>query len=194
MWHFAGRSWTVPSLRIRFEAYFLAALMLLLLPLDWLLGALLAASFHEICHFFTACILGIKCLSIEINAGGAVMEFGPMDDWEELITAAAGPVGSFVLCGLGCVYPQMAVCGLAQGLFNLLPIWPLDGGRIIRCMFQSNPRLCGVIEFTAAVIILCVGVWLSTKLGIGPGIFAGIVTLKAFLRKIPCKDAFLGVQ
>ena len=184
----------MPSLRIEFGACFLAALGLLILPLDWYLGAVLAAALHEICHYVMASILGIRCMSVEIGAGGAVMEFGPMAGWEELMTAAAGPIGSFTLCGLGCVYPQLAVCGLAQGLFNMLPIWPLDGGRIIRCMFQRNPRLCGVIEFTTAVIILCVGVWLGTKLGIGPGIFAGIVTLKAFLRKIPCKDAFLGVQ
>lgn len=191
----AGRSWMGPRFRIEFSACFLIALGLLILPLDWLFGAILAAVFHELCHYMTAKMLGISCLGIRIQAGGMVMELPPVSRTEELVIAAAGPVGSFFLLCFVHLYPQLAVCGAVQGTFNLLPIWPLDGGRILRCLF-SNPRLCEFIERSAAVGILCVGIWLGYhyKLGLSPVFLAALVTVRAFLRKIPCNAAQLGVQ
>lgn len=183
------------SFRIDFSACILLALGLLILPLDWLFGACLAAMIHELCHYTAAKMLGISCLGIQVRAGGMVMELGSVSRREELMIAAAGPVGSLLLLCFVNLYPQLAVCGAVQGLFNLLPIWPMDGGRILRCVI-SDSIFYKIFERGTLVAILCAGIWFSLRyeLGLSPVILAGLVTVRAFLRKIPCNAAQLGVQ
>lgn len=185
-----------PKLRIDCGVYFLLAMGLLILPLDWLFGAVLAMAVHELCHYTVAKILGINCLGLHIGAGGMEMELSPMNPKEELTVAFAGPLGSLMLTCLSHVYPQLAVCGMVQGLFNLLPIWPLDGGRILYGLFPNADRLRGGIEVSVAVGLIGVGIWLWLvwDMGFYPVLLAGIVTARAFLRKIPCKEGILRVQ
>lgn len=184
----------MPSLQIDFGACFLLALGLLVLPLDWLFGAILAAAFHEFCHFLSAKLLGIRCLAVRIGAGGVRMEQSPMGRWEELIVASSGPAGSLLLLMLYRIYPQLAVCAGVQGVFNLLPIWPLDGGRILASLLYGRERICRIVEWITAACILGAGIILVPKLGLWPLLLAVFATGKAFLRKIPCKEAILGVQ
>lgn len=184
----------MPNFQIEFGAFFLLAVGLLVLPLDWLFGAILAAGFHELCHFLSAKLLGTRCLGIRIGAGGAKMELGPMGRWEELIIASAGPAGSLLLLMLHRVYPQLAVCAGVQGIFNLLPIWPLDGGRILTSLLCGRETVCRAVEIITSVFLFAAGIWMVPGFGIWPVFLAGFATGKAFLRKIPCKEAFLGVQ
>lgn len=185
-----------PRVQIDFEACFFLAVGLLVLPWKWLLGAAAAAAVHEFCHYAAAWTLGIRCLGLRISAGGMRMTLSPMSPREELLIAAAGPMGSLLLLGLIHVFPQMAVCGGVQGIFNLLPIWPLDGGRILSSLLYHQPGLQKGIEIAAAVLLTAAGVWIQVHLnmGIWPVLLAGIVTAKAFLRKIPCNAEELGVQ
>lgn len=192
----AGRSSMGPSLRIDFGVYFLLAVWLLILPAEWLLGAVLAAAVHELCHYVAAKAMGISCLGLRIGAGGMEMELAPMRPKEERIVAAAGPMGSLMLLCFSRMYPQLAVCGMVQGLFNLIPIWPLDGGRILYSLFPDREKLCRGVEIGAAAALLCLGIWLWAywNMGCCPFLLAEILTAKAFLRKIPCNEGKLGVQ
>ena len=110
------------------------AFLLLVLPLGMILASVGAALIHEGFHWLTIRLIGGRVLGLFIGAGGMVMETMPMTPGKELLCAIAGPVGSLLL---GCLYhwmPLLALCGLVQGLFNLLPIYPLDGGRALRCI------------------------------------------------------------
>lgn len=181
-----------PEFEIESGACFLLAAGILILPLNWLAGAVLAAAIHELCHYLMGKWLGFSCLSLRIGPSGAVMTFAPMDRKQEFLTALAGPVGSFFLWNLVFVYPELAVCGLVQGLFNLLPIWPLDGGRILNCLMGG--KAAGIVEKVTVAILLCAGICLVPKWGIYPVLFLAIMTVKAFLRKRPCNANVLGVQ
>ena len=108
------------------------ALTLLVLPLPWVAAAVLAAAVHELCHYLAIAALGGQVGRIAVGSGGAAMELGCLSPVRELLAAAAGPVGSLSLMLMGRFFPRLALCGLVQGLFNLLPIYPLDGGRILR--------------------------------------------------------------
>lgn len=122
--------------KLSFPACILGALMLLVLPLRWMLAWAVAAALHELGHLVAVCLLGGRVLEIRAGARGMVMETVPMKPWQTILATAAGPGVSLSLVLLCRWMPRTALCGLAQGLYNLLPIYPLDGGRIVRCLFR----------------------------------------------------------
>lgn len=125
-----------PRIEITAPAYLGAAAGVLLLPVHLLLCAVLAAAFHEFCHYLALKICKIRILELKIGFFGARITTGPLKPTQEIICAAAGPVGSLSFLIFAQIAPVLSVFGLFQGLFNLLPIYPLDGGRILRCVIE----------------------------------------------------------
>ena len=119
---------------VRAEAGFwlVLALMILLFPLRFLAGVLLAACVHEFGHIFAVCLSGGRILGIRLHAGGARIEASPMEPGKAAICAMAGPAAG-ALCILARYwFPELAMAALVQTVFNLIPLYPLDGGRAVR--------------------------------------------------------------
>lgn len=190
------------SLRVDPAACILGALLLLTVPLKWLLAATFSAVFHELCHILMIKLTEGRIWEIRIGIGGAVIETESMTSGTELACALAGPVGSLLLLLLFRWFPRVALCAGVQGIFNLLPLFPLDGGRILRCGAEYLlPRkhadiLCKFTEGTTitgiCLLSLMGAAWYH--LGLFPVIIAGCLLLKALSRKIPCNAPQLGVQ
>ena len=157
------------------------ALTLLVLPLPWVAAAVLAAAVHELCHYLVIAALGGQVGRIAVGSGGAAMELGCLSPVRELLAAAAGPVGSLSLMLMGRFFPRLALCGLVQGLFNLLPIYPLDGGRILRRALElALPDRAAAAStcWTGFAFALC-GTFFCLRLGFLPG---AVVFLAAWIR------------
>ena len=108
------------------------ALMLLLFPLRFLVGVLLAALIHELGHLLALKIAGGRVLSIRLRSFGARIEAAPMSPGRTALCALAGPAaGALTIFALKS-FPELALAGLVQTVFNLLPVYPLDGGRALR--------------------------------------------------------------
>lgn len=178
-----------------------AALMILLVPLRWLFAAVLAAAIHESFHILAISLVGNRILGIRIGLGGTVIETDVAGNVQELLCAMAGPAGSLLLLTLCHSFPELALCGGVQGLFNLLPVYPLDGGRALLCflrmVFPKNAARIGKIAGRAVLTLLAslalYGV-LRLSLGISPVILLMLLLIKAFLRKKPCKQRQIRVQ
>lgn len=203
---FAGKSWTmgrrVNKIRLRINAitFFWLALLLLVLPLQWVAAAGLAALFHELCHMIAVRVCGGRVNAVDVGNSGAVMETADLTNWQELLCAMAGPLGGLLLLFFLRWYPEVAVCAAFQSAFNLLPIYPLDGGRCLRCVVSMfRPTAADAISFWVAggccLLLLAVGLWAAAvNLGLIPLMMAGIVAMKMIHGKIPCKHRLSAVQ
>lgn len=114
------------------EFYIFLSVMLLLLPLQWLCAALLAGFLHELGHYLAIKAFRIPVYSISLQGAGAKIKTGEMNPLQAILCASAGPFVGGILFLLFPVMPKLAVCGLLQTLYNLLPFPHYDGGRIMR--------------------------------------------------------------
>ena len=115
--------------------YFMVALSVLMLPWNVLLSFAAAASFHELCHVIALYLCGNRVKEVRFRTLGVQIVTGQLSPGQELICAAAGPTGSLLLTLFSQQMPIVALFGLCQGIFNLLPIYPMDGGRMVRSIF-----------------------------------------------------------
>ena len=125
-------------IRIDGRTWLVWAAWILLLPIKWLICATVAACVHEIFHIICISIVGGKIQAIIIGPAGVVIETNSMSGYGEVICALAGPLGSLFLVFLIYRFPILGFCGLVHGVFNLLPVYPLDGGRAVKCLMACR--------------------------------------------------------
>ncbi|AGN00706.1 putative metalloprotease [Salinarchaeum sp. Harcht-Bsk1] len=192
----------------------------------WIIGVVAAVGLfvgvllHELGHSVTAMRYGIGIASITlwIFGGLARMEDLP-EDWSiEFWVALAGPVTSVALAGI-CylalfaipssapavlifVVAWLAVINLTLAIFNMLPAFPMDGGRIFRALLARNRPyveataiaaktgrffgvamvLVGVLNF--APLLALVGFFVY----VAAGAESRVVTLRDLLRDVRADD------
>ncbi len=119
----------------------------------WLLGALTAVLLfasvlvHELAHSFVALARGLEARSITLFIFGGVSNLSgeAKEPRTEFLVAIVGPLTSFALAGiafgLGTAFSEphfdlvisyLFLINLLLGIFNLIPGFPLDGGRVLR--------------------------------------------------------------
>ena len=131
------------------------------LPLKWVTSVSLAGAVHELSHILFLQLLHIPVFQIRVEPTGTIIQTAPLLPMQELLCAAAGPAGSILCLFLIRKFPLFAITALLQGLFNLLPIYPMDGGRILRavCVMKFPryaPKICRIAKYTTCFII-CAG-------------------------------------
>jgi len=183
------------------ESYIAAAVLLLIIPLDWLIAAVLAAIFHEICHLAAILFCDGAIESIVVGLGGTEIIACLNGKRKEFIAILSGPLGSFLLVGLCHTFPKLAICAFIQGLFNLLPILPLDGGRMAQCILlcfwpEKIRQLQKITEGIAVTgtLILLIAACLILKLSLLSVVSCVFLFLKVVFRKTPCKEHQIRVQ
>ena len=174
-------SWSVPIVRI--AGIQLRIHVTFLLLIGWLaLGSAGAAIFllllflcvvlHEFGHAVAAKAFGINTPDITLLPIGGVarLERMPEEPVQELIIAAAGPAvnviiaGCLFLTGGRFVYPPPPGTGLHDVvltinvvlvLFNLLPAFPMDGGRVLRALLATRLSYARATQIAASIGQAC---------------------------------------
>lgn len=184
-------------IRLDAGACILGALLLLLLPPGWFLSGLVAALLHEACHILVLVLTGGKLLEIRIRAFGCEILACGAGKGQDFCSILAGPLGSLSLVLLRKQAPMMALFGLFQGLYNLLPVLPLDGGRVLALALEgASEKTAGRIK---ALLALCSCVIVDAA---AAALFPGAVAVLGALlwnwqmlkRNIPCKQTQSRVQ
>jgi len=149
------------------------AVLLLVLPFPLALSFLAASIIHELGH--TAAIISMKIPihTVTLTYTGAQIVTAPMSPNQELLAACGGPLAGICLTFLFPFLPFVALFAAGQTVFNLLPVMPFDGGRIIRILAQKylgarQPILCRFAEIVTygllmlfALILAGIKLWLS---------------------------------
>jgi len=137
---------------------------------------------HELSHSVVARRHGVKVSSITLFLFGGVAEMKTdhPSARAEFQIALAGPVMSFLLAGffslaaeaslkLGLTAPftrvlsYLGAVNLALAVFNLLPAFPLDGGRVLRAwLWQRTGNVVKATKIAAKFGQILIGVFLMT--------------------------------
>lgn len=127
---------------------------------------------HELAHAAGFALFGYGSSRIVLHGWGGVTSNGSrhVKAWHDVIISIAGPLSSFgiawammwVWTHLGVVHsdpmlramvPALLTINIFWGIFNLIPVPPLDGGHVVRSFFRSFLR-----EKPAFVIATWIGI------------------------------------
>ena len=181
--------------------FLFAALLLLLLPMNWLLSAIFAAAFHELCHILAIILMKGRIRKIHVRWNGCEIETDRVGELQQFISILVGPLGSLSLVLLCRQMPRITVCGFIQGIYNLLPLMPLDGGRLLRIilyhicpeMAETLMQRIGMILRIGITMLLILAIFLL-KQSLLPFFLLAIWHIRLSRRKTPCKPFKIGVQ
>lgn len=173
----------------------------------WLLGAsaalLLFASvlLHELCHSLVSVSLGlpVKRITLFIFGGVAQIEGEPDEPMKELKIALAGPAMSIVLgivflllagvlAGAGTpqyvsvLFGYLGTINLMLAAFNLVPAFPLDGGRVLRAILwhfkgdmQGATRIAASAGGAFGYTLIFLGIFLVLAGNLANGIWMAFI-------------------
>ena len=174
-------SWSIPIIRIagiqlRIHVTFLLLIAWVALgsasSAIFVLLLFLCVVLHEFGHAFAAKGYGINTPDITLLPIGGVarLERMPEEPKQELVIAIAGPLVNVIIAAClyvvigtrGHVNPETAVRGgdMLVGLFtiniwlvlfNLLPAFPMDGGRVLRAILASRMTFARATQVAATV-------------------------------------------
>lgn len=138
----------------------------------WIPIVFISVLIHELAHAAAIGALGFGPSQIVLGGmGGVTINQRKAKPWQDLIISVAGPASSFVMWFLAswifanvaiaqtdrmlhAMLPLLAWANAAWGIFNMIPVPPLDGGHATREFFRIflSERNAFVISIWIAIV------------------------------------------
>ena len=154
---------------------------------------------HELAHSLVARRRGlsVKNITLYIFGGVSTIEQEPKSPGVEFQMSFVGPLTSLLIGGvsyllflafrvgpseLEAILGTLAVLNILLGLFNLLPAFPLDGGRVLRSIIwkitgnvRTATRAAAFVGQVLAYLMILVGFYLIFAGDIIDGVWFGLI-------------------
>ena len=201
------------------------------LPRDyWFVGAaaalllFISVLFHELCHSFVAQARGLAVKSITLFIFGGVSNIAQEseDPRDEFLIAVVGPLSSLALAGLfwlgvlaipndtsplGALLFYLTTVNLMLAIFNILPGFPLDGGRVLRAILWGSTgsmvrgtTVATVVGQVMAFLFIGYGIWqIFIERDFLSGVWIGFIgwflnsAAEATRRQVQVQEGFRGI-
>ncbi|WP_026475951.1 site-2 protease family protein [Alkaliphilus transvaalensis] len=148
-----------------------------------LIITLVIVTLHEMAHYKVSEYYAINIKEIELFPFGGVIKVDDelvLEPYKEIIVSIAGPLSNFLMFSigyfLGLYFPikeELLMIFLRAnimiGIFNLVPIIPLDGGRILRAILnylwgmKRATKISVLIGKTLSVLLLLTGIYYTSQ-------------------------------
>jgi Zn-dependent protease len=195
---------------IWFRSYHIAGMEGAIQGVLFVLALFACVLLHEFGHAFAARAFGIRTPDITLLPIGGVARLNRMPDkpWQELVVAIAGPMVNVVIAivliafiggdaGLGDLddlespragfFGQLLDVNKMLVLFNLIPAFPMDGGRVLRALlamvmpYAKATQIAAWIGQALAVVFGIVGLFGIPFLGIAANPFLMFIAVFIFI-------------
>lgn len=154
---------------------------------------------HELAHALVARARGLPVRAITLFLFGGIsnLEREPQRPGVELQMAIVGPLTSLFISSLAfltrillhggtsplaAVFGYLAIANLLLGLFNLLPAFPLDGGRVLRSLLwamigslRTATRIATLAGECIAYVLILSGLWLLLEHALFSGLWLAFI-------------------
>lgn len=156
------------KITLHFSFFLVLSLFLLLDKSGWALIILISVAIHELAHLVVMKLVGIAVEEIKFSPFGIGIQqktIRTISYTKELFVYLAGPAANLTIACSGIVAENLfdskwltviAVINLVMGIFNLIPVIPLDGGRILNCVAQrfTMPKTAQLFSDTVGFILI----------------------------------------
>jgi len=182
---------------------------------------------HEFGHIFTACAFGVATPDVTLYPIGGVarLERIPEQPHEEFLVAIAGPLVNVIIATAlvafaganlrvgdlsavetahGALVDRLAAVNLFLALFNMIPAFPMDGGRVLRALLATRlgyVRATEIAAFVGQGFAFALGfvglfsnpmlVFIAIFVYLAASSEAHLVALRAMSRGVPVSSAMM---
>jgi len=159
-------------------------------PFTYAIAIFISVLVHELAHTYVANRLGYNVYKVYIGLfnGAAEMNISQIHERDSIKIVFAGPLSNLIMCLASIITISMgysnqfitdfAVVNLLLLIFNILPIYPLDGGRLLRdglYLIGKNRKLSVIISsYVSLILSSLLLVFAIFTMNIFAGIFAGL--------------------
>ncbi len=162
--------------KIDIKIFLVLFLFLIFKQLEMYILFMIFVIIHEFFHLLTGIILGYKIKSLKIEILGISLGFyeniNEYDNIKKILILMMGPISNIIIALIFdfLKLPKIVYVNLVIAIFNLLPVYPLDGGqilnRVLRIIYGSieaykitnwvNTIIMSLITAIASIAILYV--------------------------------------